>query len=380
MVLNKSKFKFAHEQTNFAGFQVGKGEIKPLDEHVEAIRNFPIPGTLTDLRSFFAMAEQVAYAFPIKEPLFTFRELLKKGRKFYWDEQLTSQFKWCRETIANSVVDGIKTYDYLKPTTLETDWSCDGMGYWMRQKHCNCPELTDFKCCSSGWRLAMCGSRFCTGAESRYAPVEGELAAVAWALEKTKLFTLGARELYIVTDHKPLISIIKGSEKAANVRLMRLREKLTTFSIADVWYREGKENSGPDALSRHAQGVLARESDGTPSQVLLLSRREVKKMTYRDVQTATAADETIKTLEHLILNNFKIMNKDNVQVKQVWSEYNRFKNDLHVNEDRIIYYKNRFVLPTALREWALQILHIGHQGVYGMNLFAEKNFFLAKYY
>ena len=57
VVLNKSKFKFAKEQTEFAGFKVGRGEIKPLDEHVEAIRSFPIPGTLTDLRSFFALAE-----------------------------------------------------------------------------------------------------------------------------------------------------------------------------------------------------------------------------------------------------------------------------------------------------------------------------------
>ena len=65
--------------------------------------------------------------------------------------------------------------------------------------------------------------------------------------------------------------IIKSSEKAANVQLMRLREKLTTISITDVWYREGKENFGPDELSQHAHGVLARENDSTPSQVLLLS-------------------------------------------------------------------------------------------------------------
>ena len=103
-------------------------------------------------------------------------------------------------------------------------------------------------------------------------------------------------------------------------------------------------------------------------------------MTYWDVKSAAAADESIKMLTHLILNNFKVMDKDNEQIKQVWGEYNRFKNDLLVNEDGIIYYKERFVLPTALREWGLQILHIGHQGVYGMNLFAEKNFFLAKYY
>ena len=50
MVLNKSKFKFAREQTDFAGFKVGKGEICPLNEHMDAIRNFPILGTLTDLR------------------------------------------------------------------------------------------------------------------------------------------------------------------------------------------------------------------------------------------------------------------------------------------------------------------------------------------
>ena len=36
VVLNKSKFKFAKEQTKFAGFKVSRGEIKPLDEHVEA--------------------------------------------------------------------------------------------------------------------------------------------------------------------------------------------------------------------------------------------------------------------------------------------------------------------------------------------------------
>ena len=120
--VKQKKFKFAKEQTEFAGFKVGKGEIKPLDEHVDAIRNFPIPGTLTDLRSFFVMAEQVSYAFPIKEPLNTFRELLKKGTKFFWDEQLTNLFIDCREEISNSVVQGIKTFDPSKPTKLETDW------------------------------------------------------------------------------------------------------------------------------------------------------------------------------------------------------------------------------------------------------------------
>ena len=95
----------------------------------------------------------------------------------------------------------------------------------------------------------MCGSRFCSSAKSRYAPVKGKLASVGWALEKTRLFTLGCSELYIVTDHKPLISIIKGDEKALNMCLMRLKEKLTTFLINYIWHTRDTANAGPDTLS-----------------------------------------------------------------------------------------------------------------------------------
>ena len=87
---------------------------------------------------------------------------------------------------------------------------------------------------------------------------------------------IGCLQLIVVTDHKPLVAIIKGDEKALNVRLMRLKEKLTTFSIADVWHTKGTANVGPDALSRHANGIPARNDDGTPNQVMLLSRQEVK--------------------------------------------------------------------------------------------------------
>ena len=75
--------------------------------------------------------------------------------------------------------------------------------------------------------------------ESRYSPVKGKLPAVTWALKKTWIFTLGATSLYVVTDHKPFIGLIKGIKKAENRRLMRLREELTGWDIRDVWYKAG---------------------------------------------------------------------------------------------------------------------------------------------
>ena len=67
-------------------------------------------------------------------------------------------------------------------------------------------------CCNDGWRLIFAGSRFTTPAESRYAPVEGEALAVAYALEKCRMFVMGCSDLIIATDHKPLVKILGDIE------------------------------------------------------------------------------------------------------------------------------------------------------------------------
>ena len=45
MVLNPEKFKFAALETDFAGVRVGGSKVRPMESHVEAIRNFPEPKT-----------------------------------------------------------------------------------------------------------------------------------------------------------------------------------------------------------------------------------------------------------------------------------------------------------------------------------------------
>ena len=67
----------------------------------------------------------------------------------------------------------------------------------------------------------MAGSRFCTGAESRYAPVEGEAQANVWALESTKHYTLGNTQLLVATDHKPLVKVF-GDRSLGDISNPRL--------------------------------------------------------------------------------------------------------------------------------------------------------------
>ena len=85
MILSPEKFKFGVLETDFVAFRVGNGKVKPMESHVEAIRNFEEPRNITNLCSFMAMCEQVAYSTKIKDDLLPLRELLKKdGKQFYW--------------------------------------------------------------------------------------------------------------------------------------------------------------------------------------------------------------------------------------------------------------------------------------------------------
>ena len=60
--------------------------------------------------------------------------------------------------------------------------------------------------CGDGhWKLILVGSRFTTDTESRCTLVEGEALANVFALELTRMFTLGNRNLTVGMDHKPLV-------------------------------------------------------------------------------------------------------------------------------------------------------------------------------
>ena len=137
-----------------------------MESHIDAIRRFEEPKNITDLPSFMAMCEQVSCAARIKNDLLPLRELLKKDSKnFFWDSQLSQIFKEIREKIAKSCMDGIQNFDPKHLTTLESDWSTTGMGFWLRQKYCQCKDLS-LDCCSDGWRVSMVGSAFCSGTKS----------------------------------------------------------------------------------------------------------------------------------------------------------------------------------------------------------------------
>ena len=120
--------------------------------------------------------------------------MLSPKSKFEWTKEMSKAFAESKEAIIKAVERGVRMFEVGRTTYLGTDWSRIGLGFVLLQKHCECASIRP-DCCHDGWKIVFAGSRFTTGAESRYHPVEGKALSTAWGLHKTKYFTIGCDKL-----------------------------------------------------------------------------------------------------------------------------------------------------------------------------------------
>ena len=183
-----------------------------------------------------------------------FREALKPGTPFIWNDELDNLFNESKSVIFNEIEEGVRIFDKSNPTCLAMDWSKTGIGFWLFQKHCCCTATHPF-CCLTGWKTTLVGSRFTHAAEARYAPVEGEALAVVDALDKARFFTLGCDDLIIDVDHKPLLNLFsdRSLDAISNTRLRDLKEKTLRYRFR-MAHIPGVKHKAADAISRKPTG------------------------------------------------------------------------------------------------------------------------------
>jgi hypothetical protein len=377
VVLNESKIQFCSKTINFAGLMVTANGVQPSAKMMSAIRDFPPPTDITKARAFFGLVNQVQWAYANGAEMAPFRDLVKPNAQFAWTDELKLLFEKSKLKILQQVKDGIQKYETTRLTCLQTDFSKSGLGYLLLQKYCSCSLEKAPICCSSGWKLVFAGSRFTKGAEERYAPTEGELLAVAWALNHAHVFTKGCPRLLISTDHKPLLGILndKPFESISNPRILRLKEQTIPYDFI-IKYNEGKWNRGPDALSRSPQNRVAMlevflcsdcesqiTSDMETDSILAVSNLDENgSISLVDVKNAAINDPVMEKLITTIENGFPCT--QHLTDPLIRSFFNVRENLWIQNE--IVMFKGRIVIPTLLRERCLQMLHIAHQGVEGM--------------
>ncbi|XP_069110181.1 uncharacterized protein [Argopecten irradians] len=241
------------------------------------------------------------------ENMHPFRELLKPDQPFKWTEDLQRIFDESKIVIANEIKMGVLIFDPSKPTSLATNYSKSGIGFWLLQKHCTCTNDSSL-CCRDGWKVTLVGSRFTHAAEMRYTPVEGEALAVADALDKVRHFVLG----HPIGDTDKLV----------------LEDDVATMfsSTTDFGVLHGLRtpSSGLAFVGEH---VIA-------AAFTTLNAIDLRSVTWDRVKTATTSDDNMQALHALIESG---MPNDRHELPKSLQEYFTLRDDLHTVDGVVLY-------------------------------------------
>ena len=374
ITLNPKKFQFALDTVDFAGLTITPTNVKPSSKFLDSISQFPTPKDITGARAWFGLVNQGAYAFSMAKHMRPFRHLLKPSTKFQWTEELDSLFKNSKQAIIAQIKNGVRLFQPSRPTCLITDWSTAGIGFLLMQKYCNCPKRTPL-CCKEGWKLCLAGSRFTHAAETRYAPIEGELLAVVYALHQTRYYIQGCSDLVVATDHKPLVGILNDRPltEISNRRLLNLKEKTLPYQF-EVIHISGKKNAGADATSRYPAPTTAlpdavctsidiAEDSASLASISHALYAISNMVTWDMIKEATSSDGLLQRLQRLIQEGFP---DDCRSVDVDLRSYHRISESLFIL-DGVTMMGSRIIVPASLRDQILIALHAAHQGISAMS-------------
>ena len=361
ITLNMRKIQWDQPEVLFGGFLLNSAGYRIDPALTKALSEFPTPTSPTDVRSFFGLANQICnFSDEISQLLMPLKSLLKKGVMFQWLPEHQSAFDLAREHLASTKV--LAYYSPSRQTRLVVDASrLNGLGFVLKQ-------LQD----DGNWKPVQAGSRFLTSAETRYAMIELEMLAIAWACTKTRIYIEGLprAQFQIWTDHAPLVPILEKQAlpDISNKRLQRLKMKVDHLTFQAVWVK-GKENVEADALSRHPCSKA--DSEDELDEEVHIASVQIKEVNVLYAQDQDILDERLRELKNFCNEDVDYKNVTNMVVKGFPKNtsdlsdnlrpYVNVQDELYLDSDNFLCYRNAFVVPAGLRQTYLKRLLAMHQ-------------------
>lgn len=275
MKVQLDKSEFLRKEVLYLGHTITKEGLKPNNDKIQAVLDYPLPKTTTEIKSFLGLVGYyrrfIKDFAKITKPM---TNCLKKRNRIIIDQDYIDSFNKCKELLTHAPL--LQYPDYEKPFILTTDASMVALGAVLSQGQIGSDKPIAF------------ASRTLSDTESRYSTIERELLAIIWAVKHFRPYLYG-RKFYIYTDHRPLVWL--QSLKDPSSRLTRWRLRLQDYDF-ELVYKNGKQNTNADALSRIKINALDSE-DENPSLIVNVeqkNRSDSSTITISDLsRTATAS-------------------------------------------------------------------------------------------
>lgn len=270
--LSPEKCKFFQTSVRYLGHIVSQHGVETDPVKIEAIKTWPRPQTLKELKSFLGFAGYyrrfVQDFSKIVKPLNNLTAgypPIRKGRKckdpnrhYYdpkeklggrWDASCQQAFETIVEKLTTAPVLGYA--DPRLPYVLHTDASTIGLGAALYQEQ------------EGHLRVIAYASRALTKSESRYPAHKLEFLALKWAVTSKFSDYLYGAEFTVVTDSNPLTYILTSAKLDSTS--YRWLSGLSTYNFK-IHYRAGAQNQDADGLSRRPNGQLLNDLESQKEQ------------------------------------------------------------------------------------------------------------------
>jgi hypothetical protein len=250
-----SKSALCHTEVEFLGHYVGRDGLRVMEDKIEAVRDWPVPTTMRELRAFLGLAGYYRrFVKGFSEIALPLTELTRNvaHQRLQWGARQQLAFIELKRALQETPV--LALPDPALPFVVNCDASGYAVGAVLQQDR------------GSGLQPIAFLSKKLTGAESRYPVHEQELLAIITALTSWRHYLSGtAIPVRVRTDHKSLIHF--QTQPMLSGRQTRWLETLADYDYV-IEYVKGEENGVADALSRRSDlGDGAMPEDRPPAFV-----------------------------------------------------------------------------------------------------------------
>lgn len=235
LTVNLAKSVFGRATITYLGHEIGDGKVKPVDDKVMSILEYPAP---TDKKAVMRFLGMLGYYRRFCPNLATIAcpltALLQKQTKFQWTEECQTAFETLKSLLCESPV--LSSPNFQEPFELMVDASDKGAGAVLMQTKGTLRHP-----------VAYFSKKF-NKYEINYSTIEKEALALLWALRHFEVYiTTASTSTLVYTDHNPLTFV--NRMKNHNRRLLSWSILLQEFDVK-IAHVKGKDNVWADALSR----------------------------------------------------------------------------------------------------------------------------------
>lgn len=349
VTLNIEKCEFQKTRLLFLGHIIDRNGISADPSKTSAIVRMESPKSITELRRFMGMVNQLGkFSSHIAELAQPLRELLSTKNAWIWEPPQEEAFIAIKKELSQPTT--LAIYDPDLPTKISSDASAYGLGAVLMQRRNSEQE----------WKPVAYASRFMSETEQRYSQIEKEALGIVWACEKFKEYVLG-KHIGIETDHKPLVPLL-STANLTNLppRVLRFRLRLSRFSYG-ITHVPGKLLYTADTLSRAPTTQVTAEGEEVAMESFvqaILSSLPASEARLKEYSKGQEEDGVCSKLIRFCQSEWPNRSEISQELLPYWTVRTELS---YVN--KVLLYRNRIVVPKSLQRTTLQKIHCGHQGI-----------------